>query len=63
MAKRHETSNHESVEDAKAMLRKLAIMWGGFTYNEMTGEMERVGRTSRVLDQYVETRDFEGFAL
>lgn len=52
-----------SVEDAEAQLRRLADMWGGYTYNEMADEWERVSRTDRVEDTHVESRDFEGFAL
>lgn len=34
-----------------------------YTYNERTGQWERVERTDTVEDTYTETRDFKGFAL
>lgn len=34
-----------------------------YTYNELTGQWERVERTDIVEDTYEETRDFEGFEL
>lgn len=34
-----------------------------YTYNELTGQWERVERTDTVEDTYTEERDFEGFAL
>lgn len=34
-----------------------------YTYNELTGQWERVERTDTVEDTYTEGRDFEGFEL
>lgn len=34
-----------------------------YTYNELTGEWERVVRTDTVDDPYNETRDFETFTV
>lgn len=34
-----------------------------YTYNELTGQWERVERTDTVEDTYKESRDFEGFEL
>jgi hypothetical protein len=34
-----------------------------YTYNELTGQWERVERTDIVEDTYTEGRDFDGFEL
>lgn len=34
-----------------------------YTYNELTGQWERVERTDTVEDTYTEDRDFDGFEL
>ena len=34
-----------------------------YTYNELTGQWERVERTDTVEDTYTEDRDFEGFEI
>lgn len=34
-----------------------------YTYNERTGQWERVDGTSTVEDTYTETRDFEHFEI
>lgn len=34
-----------------------------YTYNELTGQWERVERTDTVEDTYNESRDFKGFEI
>lgn len=43
--------------------RREHKMESEYTYNELTGQWERVERTDTVEDTYTEDRDFEGFEL
>ena len=43
--------------------RREHEMESEYTYNELTGQWERVERTDTVEDTYAESRDFEGFEL
>lgn len=43
--------------------RREHKMESEYTYNELTGQWERVERTDTVEDTYTEGRDFEGFEL
>lgn len=44
-------------------IRREHKMESGYTYNELTGQWERVERTDTVEDTYNESRDFKGFEI